>query len=332
MKYTASESRYASAQFRRCGASGLALPAVSLGLWQNFGGGDPFEVGRAIIRRAFDRGLTHFDLANNYGPPPGSAEEQFGRMLAADLHPYRDELLITTKAGYGMWPGPYGVGGSRKYLLASLDASLGRLGLDYVDIFYHHKPDPAVPLSETAGALDQAVRSGRALYAGISNYPAELALEMAGLMATTGTPCVIHQGRYSLLDTTADSGLLDALEPQGIGFAAFSPLAQGLLTGKYQSDAVPQDARMARLGTLPPERLTPQVRARITALAAVARRRGQSLAQLALSWVLRSSRVCTAIIGARTVEQLDEILDFARAGPLSPDDRDAIGRAPAVAG
>ncbi|HYZ63092.1 MAG TPA: aldo/keto reductase [Acetobacteraceae bacterium] len=328
MHYQASEHRYDNTQFRRCGASGLALPPVSLGLWQNFGGVDPFETGRAIVRRAFDRGVTHFDLANNYGPPPGSGEEGFGRILAADLHPYRDELLVTTKAGYGMWPGPYGAGGSRKYLLASLDASLQRLGLDYVDIFYHHRPDPAAPLAETAAALDQAVRSGRALYAGISNYPAELAVEMARLMAGLGTPCVIHQGRYSLLDMTAETGLLDALEPAGIGFAAFSPLAQGLLTDKYRGDAVPSDARMARPGTLPPERLTAPVRARIAALSEVARGRGQSLAQLALLWVLRSPRVSTAVVGARTVEQLQELLDFAQAGPLTPDDLDAIARAP----
>jgi L-glyceraldehyde 3-phosphate reductase len=332
MSYKPAASRYAEAQFRCCGACGLALPPISLGLWQNFGGDAPFEAGQAIVRRAFDRGVTHFDLANNYGPPPGAAEERFGRILEADLRPFRNEMVITTKAGYGMWPGPHGIGGSRKHLLASLDASLVRLGLDYVDIYYHHKPDPATPLSETAGALDHAVRSGRALYAGISNYPAELALEMAGLMQALGTPCVVHQGRYSLLDMTADLALLPALDHAGIGFAAFSPLAQGLLTDKYRGNAVPRDARMTRGGTLGPERLTAQVRARLEALSAVARRRGQSLAQLALSWVLHRSRVTTAVVGARAVAQLDELLDFALAGPLDADELAAIREAPSLVG
>jgi L-glyceraldehyde 3-phosphate reductase len=308
MTYQPFASRYEDAAYRRCGSSGLTLPPLALGLWQNFGGVDPFEAGRAIVCRAFDRGITHFDLANNYGPPPGSAEEAFGRMMASDLHPFRDELVIATKAGYRMGPGPYGDGGSRKYLLASLDASLRRMGLDYVDIFYHHRPDPAAPLAETAGALHQAVRSGRALYVGMSNYPAPLAIEMAGLLQALGTPCLIHQGRYSLLDRSAGDGLLDALAAAGIGFAAFSPLAQGMLTDKYRG-GVPADARMARPGTLPPERLTPAVRQQLDRLAEVARRRGQSLAQLALSWVLRHDTVTTAVIGARTVGQLDELLD-----------------------
>ena len=246
----AGASPYDAVKFRRCGRSGLVLPPVSLGLWQNFGGVDAFEIGRAIVRRAFDRGVVHFDLANNYGPPPGSAEEAFGRMLATDLRPFRDELVITTKAGYPMHPGPYGDGGSRKYVLSSLDASLRRLGLSYVDVFYHHRQDPLTPLAETAGALDHAVRSGRALYVGLSNYPAALALEMAGLLRSLGTPCVIHQGRYSLLDRSAEYGLLDSLGGAGIGFAAFSPLAQGLLTDKYRG-TVPADARMARPGPAP---------------------------------------------------------------------------------
>jgi len=326
MTYHPADRRYQDVPFRRCGLSGLLLPPLSLGLWQNFGGVDPFETRRAIVRRAFDRGVTHFDLANNYGPPPGSAEAGFGRMISADLHPFRDEMVISTKAGYPMLPGPYGDGGSRKYLLSSLDASLRRLGLDYVDIFYHHRPDPATPLAETAGALDQAVRSGRALYVGLSNYPAGPALEMATALRALGTPCVIHQGRYSLLDRTAEDSLLGALETAGIGFAAFSPLAQGLLTDKYRGNAVPPDARMARHGTLPPERLTPEVRARIDALAAIARGRGQSMAQLAVGWVLRSNRVATAVIGARTVEQLDELLDFPLAGPLNTQDLERISK------
>ncbi|MDP9097126.1 MAG: aldo/keto reductase [Pseudomonadota bacterium] len=322
-----SVERYSETAFRRCGASGLVLPPISLGLWQNFGGADAPEDGRAIVRRAFDRGVTHFDLANNYGPPPGAAEAAFGHILQTDLRPFRDEILISTKAGYGMWPGPYGDGGSRKYLLASLDASLRRLGLDYVDIFYHHRPDPATPLSETAAALAQAVRSGRALYAAISNYPEPLALDMARELAALGTPCLIYQGRYSLLDRSADDGLLAALQRAQIGFAAFSPLAQGLLTGKYRGDTPPPDARMARAGSLPPERLTPQVRALLASMAPIAERRGQSMAQLALAWVLRDMRVSTAVVGARTVQHLDELLDVSRAGGLDADDLVAFEQA-----
>lgn len=326
MTYQPASARYDGAPFRRCGVSGLVLPPVSLGLWQNFGGVDPFETGRAIIRRAFDHGVTHFDLANNYGPPPGSAEEGFGRVMAADLHAVRDELVIATKAGYVMGPGPYGDGGSRKYLLASLDASLRRMGLAYVDVFYHHRPDPATPLEETATALEQAVRSGRALYVGLSNYPAALAVEMAGILRSLGTPCLIHQGRYSLLDRAAEGGLLDALAAAGIGFAAFSPLAQGLLTGKYRG-SIPPDARMARPGTLPSERLTPELRGKLDRLAAIADVRGQSLAQLALSWVLCSRAVTTAVIGARTIGQLDELIGYQVAGPLGVQDLERIGHA-----
>jgi len=290
------------------------------GLWQNFGGVDAFETGRAIVRRAFDRGVTHFDLANNYGPPPGSAEEAFGRMIAADLRPFRDELVISSKAGFGMWPGPYGDGGSRKYLLSSLDASLRRMGLDYVDVFYHHRPDPATPLAESMDALHHAVRSGRALYAGLSNYPADLAAQAVASLAALGTPCLIHQGRYSMLDRAAEARLLDALGTSDVGFAAYSPLAQGLLTDKYLQSDVPPDARMARRGTLPAERLTDAVRAKLARLASIAQSRGQSLAQLALAWVLRDPRVTTAIIGARTVSQLDELLQVMAVGPISPED------------
>jgi len=324
MTYQPEASRYDHGAFRRCGRSGLVLPPVSLGLWQNFGGVDMFETGRAIVRRAFDQGVTHFDLANNYGPPPGSAEEAFGRMVAADLRPFRDELVVSSKAGFGMWPGPYGDGGSRKHLLSSLDASLRRMGLDYVDVFYHHRPDPATPLAESMGALHHAVRSGRALYAGLSNYPADLAAQAIAALAALGTPCLVHQGRYSLLDRAAEAGLLDVLGTSGVGFAAYSPLAQGLLTDKYLQSGVPPGARMARGGTLPAERLTDAVRAKLSRLASIAQPRGQSLAQLALAWVLRDPRVTTAIIGARTVPQLDELLQVMAADPISPEDSKRI--------
>ncbi len=324
MTYQPEASRYDHGAFRRCGRSGLVLPPVSLGLWQNFGGVDAFETGRAIVRRAFDRGVTHFDLANNYGPPPGSAEEAFGRMAAADLRPFRDELVISSKAGFGMWAGPYGNGGSRKHLLSSLDASLRRMGLDYVDVFYHHRPDPATPLAESMGALHHAVRSGRALYAGLSNYPADLAAQAIAALAALGTPCLVHQGRYSLLDRAAEAGLLDALGTAGVGFAAYSPLAQGLLTDKYLQSDVPPGARMARGGTLPAERLTDAVRAKLSRLASIAQSRGRSLAQLALAWVLHDPRVTTAVVGARTVPQLDELLQVMAADPISPEDSKRI--------
>ena len=324
MTYQPEASRYDHGAFRRCGRSGLVLPPVSLGLWQNFGGVDTFETGRAIVRRAFDRGVTHFDLANNYGPPPGSAEEAFGRMVAADLRPFRDELVISSKAGFGMWAGPYGNGGSRKHLLSSLDASLRRMGLDYVDVFYHHRPDPATPLAESMGALHHAVRSGRALYAGLSNYPADLAAQAIAALAALGTPCLVHQGRYSLLDRAAEAGLLDALGTAGVGFAAYSPLAQELLTDKYLQSDVPPGARMARGGTLPAERLTDAVRAKLSRLASIAQSRGRSLAQLALAWVLHDPRVTTAVVGARTVPQLDELLQVMAADPISPEDSKRI--------
>ncbi len=319
-----SPTRYENASFRRCGRSGLQLPPISLGLWQNFGGIDVHETARAMVRRAFDRGVTHFDLANNYGPPPGSAEAGFGQMMAADLHPWRDELVISTKAGYGMWPGPYGDFGSRKYLVSSLDQSLRRMKLDYVDIFYHHRPDKLTPLIETMGALDHIVRQGKALYVGLSNYPPDLTREAAAILRELGTPCLIHQPRYSMLDRTAEDSLLDVLEEEGIGCATFSSLAQGLLTDKYL-DGVPDDARMSRGTSLPPARLTNEVRHKLHELNAIASAGGRSLAQLALVWLLRDPRVTTAVVGARTVQQLDGTLDALRDPVLSPQDRHLVG-------
>jgi L-glyceraldehyde 3-phosphate reductase len=306
--FLADASRYERMSYRRCGRSGLDLPAISLGMWQNFGGADVFETGRAILRRAFDRGVTHFDLANNYGPPPGSAEENFGRVLAADFRPYRDQLIISTKAGYEMWPGPHGNGGSRKYLIASLDQSLARMGLDYVDIFYSHRFDPLTPLEETLGALDHVVRQGKALYAGISSYSAAKTREAVAILKDLGTPCLIHQPSYSLLNRWVEDGLLDTLEESGVGCIAFSPLAQGMLTSKYL-DGRPADARAAKGGSLKADFLTPETLQRVRGLDAIARRRGQTLAQMAIAWVLRDPRVTTALIGARTVEQLDNSLD-----------------------
>jgi L-glyceraldehyde 3-phosphate reductase len=324
--WQADDGRYAAGQFRRCGASGLLLPAISLGLWQNFGGIDPIETGRAVLRRAFDRGVTHFDLANNYGPPPGSAEENFGRFLASDFRAYRDELIISTKAGYTMWPGPYGDRGSRKYLLASLDQSLLRMGLDYVDIFYSHRPDPETPMEETMGALDQAVRSGKALYVGLSNYSPEQTRQAAAVLKSLGTPCLIHQPRYSMLDRVTDGGLLDVLGEEGIGCIVFSPLAQGLLSARYLQ-GVPVGSRATRGTTsLKPERLTPDLQARLHALNEIARARGQSLAQMALAWVLRDARVTSALIGARNVDQLDDSLDALKAPALTGEHLAAIER------
>jgi L-glyceraldehyde 3-phosphate reductase len=304
-------------EYRRCARSGLLLPALSLGLWQNFGGDDPFDRSRAIVRRAFDLGITHFDLANNYGPPYGSAEETFGKLLRDDLAPYRDELVISTKAGYDMWPGPYGDGGSRKYLLASLDQSLRRLGLDYVDIFYSHRPDPETPLEETMGALDAAVRQGKALYVGISSYSAPRTRAAAEILQELGTPLLIHQPSYSLLNRWIEPDLLDALEELGVGCIAFSPLAQGLLTDKYL-EGIPADSRASRDGSFSPDLLTDETIGRVRALNAIARRRGQTLAQTALAWVLRDPRVTSALVGASSVEQLEanvaalERLEFAR--------------------
>ncbi|MET0740523.1 MAG: L-glyceraldehyde 3-phosphate reductase [Candidatus Nanopelagicales bacterium] len=291
--------------YRRSGRSGLQLPALSLGLWHNFGHDRPYETGRAIVRRAFDLGILHFDLANNYGPPYGSAEENFGRMLRDDLRPYRDELVISTKAGYDMWPGPYGEWGSRKYVLSSLDQSLARMRLDYVDIFYSHRHDPDTPLEETLGALHTAVRQGKALYAGISSYSAERTTEAAAIMRDLGTPLLIHQPSYSMLNRWVEDGLLDVLEHEGIGCIAFSPLAQGMLTSRYL-DGIPSDSRAAQDTSLSPDLLSQDNLERIRALNAMAARRGQSLAQLALAWVLRDPRVTSVLIGASSVAQLDE--------------------------
>lgn len=306
MTYLADEKRYESMRYNRCGRSGLKLPAVSLGLWHNFGSVDNLENMRAMLQRAFDLGITHFDLANNYGPRPGSAEENFGRLLAQDLAPYRDELIISTKAGYYMWPGPYGEWGSRKYLLASLDQSLKRMGLEYVDIFYSHRPDPETPLEETMRALDQAVRSGKALYAGISNYKPEQAREAAHILRQLGTPCLIHQPRYSLFDRWVEGGLLDVLEEEGIGCIAFSPLAQGVLTNRYL-EGLPAESRAVKSGVfLRPDQITEEKIARARALNQLALERGQSLAQLALAWVLRQPVMTSVLIGASKVGQIED--------------------------
>jgi L-glyceraldehyde 3-phosphate reductase len=304
MTYVPAPDRYERMQYRRSGRSGLQLPAVSLGLWNNFGHDHPFETSRAIVRRAFDLGITHFDLANNYGPPYGSAEENFGRMMESDLRPYRDELLISTKAGYDMWPGPYGEWGSRKYLLSSLDQSLGRMKLDYVDLFYSHRFDPDTPLEETMGALDTAVKQGKALYVGISSYSAEKTREAAAILRELGTPCVIHQPSYSLLNRWIEPELLDTLGELGIGCIVFSPLAQGMLTDKYL-DGIPEGSRASRESSLSPELLTPEALEKIRALNEIAARRGQSLAQMAVAWVLRDPRITSALAGASSVEQLE---------------------------
>ena len=304
--YIANEQRYNTMQYRRCGRSGIRLPLISLGLWHNFGGVDTFENGRAMVRRAFDLGITHFDLANNYGPPPGSAEESFGEMLRLDLKPYRDELIISSKAGWEMWPGPYGNWGSRKYLLASLDQSLKRMGLEYVDIFYSHRPDPETPLEETMCALDQAVRSGKALYAGISSYNAEQTKIAAKILRELGTPCLIHQPKYSLFDRWVEGGLLNVLGDEGIGGIAFCPLAQGLLTDRYLQ-GIPGDSRASKPhGFLKKNDISEQRLAQVRALGEVAKERGQTLAQMALAWVLRDGRMTSALIGASRVEQIEQ--------------------------
>ena len=304
MTYVAAESRYERMDYRRSGRSGLRLPGVSLGLWQNFGHNRPLDTSRAIVRRAFDLGITHFDLANNYGPPYGSAEENFGRLLQQDLGPYRDELIISSKAGYDMWPGPYGEWGSRKYLLASLDQSLKRLGLDYVDIFYSHRFDPETPLEETMGALDTAVRQGKALYVGISSYSAAKTREAHVILGELGTPLVIHQPSYSMLNRWIEPELLDAVGELGVGCIVFSPLAQGMLTDRYL-DGIPADSRASRHGSLSPDLIDEQALAKIRALNKIATRRGQTLAQLALAWTLRDPRVTSALVGASSVEQLE---------------------------
>jgi L-glyceraldehyde 3-phosphate reductase len=308
MTYVADAKRYDAASFRRCGRSGLVLPPISLGLWQNFGGVDVFETGRAVLRRAFDRGVTHLDLANNYGPPYGSAEENFGEILHKDFRPYRNELVISTKAGWDMWPGPYGIGGSRKYLLASLDDSLRRMGLDYVDIYYAHRPWQNCPLEETMGALAQAVHQGKALYVGISSYSPERTREAARILKELGVPLLIHQPSYSLLNRWIEQGLLSTLDEVGAGCIAFSALAQGLLTSKY-INGVPPTARASAQGSFLSEFLSESNLKRVRSLNEIAKGRGQTLAQMAIAWVLRDPRVTTALIGARNVDQLNDSLD-----------------------
>jgi len=324
MPYLASDSRYSSMVYNRTGRSGLKLPAISLGWWYNFGGRDVLENGRAIARRAFDMGVTHFDLANNYGPPPGSAEINFGVLYKQDFQPYRDELIISTKAGYDMWPGPYGEWGSRKYLLASLDQSLKRMGLDYVDIFYSHRPDPETPLEETMGALDSAVRQGKALYVGISNYGPEKTEEAARILRELGTPCLIHQPRYSMFDRWIEDGLLDVLTEEGIGCIVFSPLAQGQLTDRYLG-GIPTGARATKTERvwLTPDDVKKNL-PKAKKLNEIARVRGQSLAQMAIAWVLRKPAVTSALIGASSVQQLDDNLAALNNLQFSEDELQSI--------
>ncbi|MDT7707478.1 MAG: L-glyceraldehyde 3-phosphate reductase [Pseudonocardiales bacterium] len=326
MTYLAETSRYENALYRRTGRSGLDLPAISLGLWHNFGDDMPLDTQRAILRRAFDRGVTHFDLANNYGPPYGSAEKNFGTIFAQDFRPYRDELVLSTKAGYDMWPGPYGQGGgSRKYLLSSLDQSLARMGVDYVDIFYSHRFDPTTPLEETMGALDTAVRSGRALYAGISSYSGERTREAVAILRELGTPLLIHQPSYSMLNRWIEEDLLDVLGQEGVGCIAFSPLAQGMLTSKYL-DGVPQGSRASQDKSLSPDLLTDQTLHHVRALNEMAAARGQSLAQMALAWALRDERVTSVLIGASSVAQLDDSLGALDTLAFTDDELAAIDK------
>jgi len=307
--YRPQERRYDSMQYNRCGRSGLKLPAVSLGLWHNFGGVDSFSNAREMVRRAFDLGITHFDLANNYGPPSGSAEENFGKIVKQDLASYRDELVLSSKAGYFMWPGPYGEWGSRKYLISSLDQSLRRMKLDYVDIFYHHRPDPDTPLEETMGALDQIVRSGKALYAGISNYSAEQTRRASSILKELGTPCLIHQPKYNMFERWVEGELLNVLEQEGIGCIAFSPLAQGLLTDRYLQ-GIPQDSRAGKPhGFLRPEEITREKLAKIRRLDEIAIQRDQKLVQMAVAWILRQSQVTSVLIGASRVAQINEAVE-----------------------
>jgi L-glyceraldehyde 3-phosphate reductase len=332
MTYLAAADRYDDKMpYRRSGRSGLQLPAVSLGLWQNFGSDRPIDTQRSILRRAFDLGVTHFDLANNYGPIYGAAESNFGRILSEDFRPYRDELVISTKAGYDMWPGPYGNLGSRKYLLASLDQSLSRMGLDYVDIFYSHRFDPDTPLEETMGALDSAVRQGKALYVGISSYSAERTEEAVKILRDLGTPLLIHQPSYSMLNRWIEGGLLDVLGREGVGCIAFSPLAQGLLTTKYLG-GVPDGSRASRNGSLSQDQLSSKTLNHVQALNEIATGRGQTLAQMALSWVLRDERVTSALIGASSVHQLEENLAAAAKTEFSPEEIEAIDKDAVEAG
>ena len=327
MTHVAADTRYDDMPYRRVGRSGLKLPAVSLGLWHNFGDGDrTTDVQRAVLRRAFDLGVTHFDLANNYGPPPGSAEANFGRHFARDLRPYRDELVISTKAGYDMWPGPYGEWGSRKYLLSSLDQSLGRMGLDYVDVFYSHRPDPETPIEETMGALDSAVRQGKALYVGISNYSPEQTAEAARVLRELGTPLLIHQPSYSMVNRWIEDGLQDVLDEVGAGSIVFSPLAQGLLTDRYLN-GVPEDSRAASASPfLNSDGLTEEKLATVRALNDLAKRRGQTLAQMAIAWVLRGGRVTSALVGASSVAQLEDTVAATRNLDFDADELAEIDR------
>ncbi len=313
-------------QYRRCGNSGLQLPVLSLGLWQNFGEPDSPDNARDIIRFAFDHGITHFDLANNYGPPPGAAEKTFGRILKKDMAEYRDEMIISTKAGYTMWPGPYGDWGSKKYLVASLDQSLQRMGLDHVDIFYHHRHDPSTPLEETMGALDLVVKQGKALYVGISNYDAPFAAQAIDMLRSMGTPCLIHQPKYSMLVRTPEEGLLDVLQEKKVGCIAFSPLAQGLLTDKYLKD-IPKDSRIARQrgnGAIEASALSPALLKKISALNSIAKERDQSLAQLAVSWLLRDNRITSVLVGVSKVKQLKELIKVTHASAIDQDQLNRI--------
>jgi L-glyceraldehyde 3-phosphate reductase len=322
MNYSAKNSRYDTMKYNRCGKWGLKLPAVSLGLWHNFGGIDTFENGRELLHRAFDLGITHFDLANNYGPPPGSAEENFGKILKQDFSAYRDELIISSKAGYLMWPGPYGEWGSRKYLISSLDQSLKRMGLEYVDIFYSHRPDPDTPLEETMMALNQIVRSGKALYVGISNYPADMTKEASRILKELGTPCLIHQPKYSMFVRWVEEGLLDVLEEEGIGCIPFSPLAQGLLTDRYLK-GIPEGSRATREVFLKKEHVD-SAHDKIIKLNEIGQKRGQSLAQMALAWVLKDKRITSVLIGASSVKQIDDNVETLKNIEFSVEELDLI--------
>lgn len=323
MPYSAASHRYTDMEYRQCGRSGLKLPLVSLGLWHNFGDNKPIDNCRAMLRHAFDHGITHFDLANNYGPPPGSAEQQFGRILQQDFRPYRDEMVISSKAGYTMWEGPYGDWGSKKYLVASLNQSLKRIGVDYVDIFYHHRPDPQTPLEETMAALDLIVRQGKALYVGISNYPAETAQEAIRILDQLGTPCLIHQPKYSMLERTPEEGLLDLLEEEGVGSIAYSPLAGGILTDRYLN-GIPADSRAAGNPSLPPERLTSAILAKVKKLNELALSRGQKLSQMSLAWLLRHDRITSVLIGASRISQIDDALGMMENRDFSQNELKAI--------
>lgn len=323
MPYVASSKRYTEMEYRLCGRSGLRLPLISLGLWHNFGDNKPFDNCQAMLRHAFDLGITHFDLANNYGPPPGSAESTFGKIMQRDFLPYRDEMVISSKAGFTMWDGPYGDWGSKKYLVASLNQSLKRMGLDYVDIFYHHRPDPNTPLEETMGALDLILRQGKALYVGISNYPTNLAKEAINILNELGTPCLIHQPRYSMLERTPEEDLLDLLEEEGVGSIAYSPLAGGILTDRYLN-GIPADSRAAGNPSLPPERLTSNILSKVKQLNELATKRGQKLNQMALAWLLRHDRITSVLIGASRISQIDDAMGILKNRNFTQEELKAI--------